>query len=109
MLGVSRKKVKDGREPMIHKHDLKSDDFTFTESSDSTYSDDGFETAYDSTRNLFEAAKTYLKPGRLFRSTSYLYAERKIAVFFLVHLVGTLIVWGKETLHCYSQSYQTLR
>jgi hypothetical protein len=44
----------------------------------------------------FEQAKNYLKPTPLFRIVNLLYAERKLLVVLLVHLMATLIIWGKH-------------
>ena len=49
---------------------------------------------YD-TKGLFQKARILLNPSALFRGMTYLYAERKLMVFFLVHLVATLVIWGK--------------
>jgi predicted ferric reductase len=46
------------------------------------------------TRALFQKARQLLCPTRFYRQVTYLYAERKLMVFFLVHLVSTLIVWS---------------
>jgi hypothetical protein len=34
-----------------------------------------------------------LCPSSFYRHITYLYAERKLVVFFLVHFVSTLIIW----------------
>ena len=47
-------------------------------------------------RLIFNKAGQFLKPGPFFRLVTYLYAERKMVVFFLIHLTCTLIVWGKR-------------
>jgi len=46
-------------------------------------------------KNLFNKAYEYLNPGRAFRSVVYLYAERKLMVFFLTHFACTMIIWCK--------------
>jgi len=46
-------------------------------------------------KNLFNKAYEYLNPGRFFRSIVYLFAERKMMVFFLTHLACTMIIWCK--------------
>ncbi len=46
-------------------------------------------------RALFQKARDHLNPGPFFRFVTYFYAERKIAVFLLIHAVCTLVVWGK--------------
>jgi hypothetical protein len=46
-------------------------------------------------RALFQKAREHLNPGPFFRFVTYFYAERKIAVFLLIHAVCTLVVWGK--------------
>jgi hypothetical protein len=47
-------------------------------------------------RALFQKARDYLDPGPLFRFVTYFYAERKIAVFLLIHAICTLVIWGKS-------------
>jgi hypothetical protein len=44
---------------------------------------------------VFKKARKHLHPGPFFRFVTYLYGERKIAVFMLMHAVCTLVVWGK--------------
>jgi hypothetical protein len=44
-------------------------------------------------QSLFDKAQQHLKPSRLFCIVSYLYAERKLVVFFCAHFMCTLIVW----------------
>jgi hypothetical protein len=46
-------------------------------------------------RALFKKAREHLDPGQFFRFVTYFYAERKIAVFLLMHAVCTLVLWGK--------------
>jgi NRPS condensation-like uncharacterized protein len=46
-------------------------------------------------RALFQKARDHLHPGPFFRFVTYFYAERKLAVFLLIHAVCTLVVWGK--------------
>jgi hypothetical protein len=50
----------------------------------------------ESIKCLFQKAYEYLSPGRTFRSTVYLYAERKLFVFFMMHFVATMIIWGES-------------
>jgi hypothetical protein len=42
---------------------------------------------------LFQKARHMLCPSTFYRHITYLYAERKLVVFFLVHFVSTLIIW----------------
>lgn len=44
-------------------------------------------------REFFRKARTCLSPGAMFRYIVQFYAERKIVIFFWIHLVGTLIIW----------------
>lgn len=46
-------------------------------------------------KELFAKARHLLCPTAFYRQITYLYAERKLMVFFLVHLVSTLIIWCK--------------
>ena len=47
-------------------------------------------------RVIFEKARQFLKPGPFFRFVTYLYAERKLVVFFLIHFMCTMIIWGES-------------
>jgi hypothetical protein len=42
---------------------------------------------------LFQKARHMLCPSTCYKHITYLYAERKLVVFFLVHFVSTLIIW----------------
>lgn len=44
---------------------------------------------------LFKKAYEYLNPGKTFRAAVYLFAERKLMVFFLLHFAATMIIWRK--------------
>lgn len=45
---------------------------------------------------LFTEARQYVgRPGPLFRFATKLYAERSLGVLFLIHVISTLLVWGK--------------
>jgi len=44
---------------------------------------------------VLERAKAYLKPGRLFHIVNTLYAERKLVVVVMVHIMATIIIWSK--------------
>lgn len=48
----------------------------------------------DRLRQVFQKAKRHMKGSRLLDICIYLYANRAIAMTFLVHLVITLIIWG---------------
>jgi len=61
----------------------------FSETSSSVYS------TGTTVKNLFNKAYEYLNPGRTFRSVVYLFAERKLMVFFLTHFACTMIIWCK--------------
>ena len=45
---------------------------------------------------LFTKSKEYLKPSRIFRAATCLYAERKLVLFLSVHFIITATVWGKS-------------
>lgn len=49
----------------------------------------------DDVRSLFAKASSYLNPGRLFRSAVYLFGERKLFVFFMMHFACTMTIWCK--------------
>lgn len=49
----------------------------------------------NSERVLFEQGKAQLHPTRLFRFVVHWYAERKLLVILMLHVVVTLIVWSK--------------
>ncbi|CAJ1964502.1 unnamed protein product [Cylindrotheca closterium] len=48
----------------------------------------------DGNKELFQKARILLNPSAFLRSATYLYAERKLLVFFLVHFVCTLVIWA---------------
>ena len=71
----------------------------------SSFSHDEFESTYESTKSLFEKVYQYVKPSPFFRFVVYLYAERKLLVFFWIHFVCTMIIWGQyHEIECFSQS-----
>jgi nitric oxide reductase large subunit len=47
----------------------------------------------DNNKSLFRHAYQYLKPGALLRAVVYIYGERKLFVFFMLHFVATMITW----------------
>jgi len=54
--------------------------------------------SYENEQALWKTAEEFLlRPTSLFRWITYLYAERKLVVFFWVHFVTTIVIWGKET------------
>lgn len=63
------------------------------ESDMSAASSFGMKTSKESERNVFQKARHYLNPGACFRCTTYLFAERKLFIFFLVHFMCTMIIW----------------
>jgi superfamily II DNA helicase RecQ len=77
---------------------LKTSETTKTIDSKSTASTDTHdwlcENSEDSERDLFEKARQFLSPSAFYRFIVYLYAERKLVVFFWIHFVGTMVVWG---------------
>lgn len=50
---------------------------------------------YDEMRSLFHRAYLLLNPSALFRFATYLFAERKLVVFFWMHFLSTMIIWRK--------------
>jgi hypothetical protein len=60
-------------------------------------SDDEFDDNCDSMRDLFKKSYEYIRPGPLFRFAVNFYAERKLFVFFWIHFVATMIIWGKSS------------
>jgi hypothetical protein len=58
-------------------------------------SDDESDENCDSMRELFKKSYEYIKPGPFFRFVVNFYAERKLFVFFWIHFVTTMIIWGK--------------
>jgi hypothetical protein len=46
-------------------------------------------------RAVFHKARHYLLPGPFYRAIVHLYADRKLLVFFWIHFMSTIIVWGK--------------
>jgi hypothetical protein len=60
-------------------------------------SEDEFDDTCDSMRDLFKKSYEYIKPGPFFRFAVNFYAERKLLVFFWIHFVLTMIIWGKSS------------
>ena len=44
---------------------------------------------------VFSKARQLLDMGKMYRSVVYIYAERKLLVFFGIHFMATMIIWGK--------------
>lgn len=44
---------------------------------------------------LFQKTRHLMCPTKFYRRITYLYAERKLMVFFMIHFVSTMIVWCK--------------
>ena len=57
---------------------------------------------------VFEQAKAYIKPSRMFRRVISIYAERKLVVILLVHFMMTMIVWTHYALVKWSMLERTL-
>jgi len=75
---------------------LFSDSFSITDTEPTAHTDDAsIQSCETQIKSLFQKAYEYLSPGCTFRSTVYLYAERKLLVFFLIHFVCTMIIWSK--------------
>mmetsp|Transcript_21141 Transcript_21141/g.51988 ORF Transcript_21141/g.51988 Transcript_21141/m.51988 type:complete len:329 (+) Transcript_21141:26-1012(+) len=64
----------------------------------STDAESDDEVSISDVKDLFHKARLLLCPTKFYRQITYLYAERKLMVFFLVHLVSTLIIWCKSFL-----------
>lgn len=58
-------------------------------------SDDEFDDTCESMRVLFKKSYEYIRPGPFLRFAVKFYAERKLLVFFWIHFVATMIIWGK--------------
>jgi hypothetical protein len=56
--------------------------------------DDSADDKREEGRRIFEKASQYVNPGRFFRLVVHLYAERKLLVFFWIHFVSTMVIWG---------------
>lgn len=61
------------------------------------------ETTCESMRDLFQKSYEFIKPGAFFRFVVNFYAERKLLVFFWMHFVATMIVWGHFALVKFDQ------
>ena len=48
----------------------------------------------DFSQALFQKARQFLRLSPFFRWIIHLYAERKLLVFFGIHFISTMIVWG---------------
>jgi hypothetical protein len=64
--------------------------------SDQTSFDDSSDFSKDSDQALFKKARQLLNTGCFYRSIMQLYAERKLVVFFGIHFVSTMIIWGTK-------------
>lgn len=73
-----------------------SDEQTEVEISETLNGVNSFDERKEDERAIFQKARQYLNPGCFFRSIVYFYAERKIIVFFWIHFVCTLVIWGKS-------------
>lgn len=49
----------------------------------------------DDQKTVFAKARKYVSPGAFFKFVSWLYAERKLVVFFWAHFVATMVIWCK--------------
>jgi hypothetical protein len=67
------------------------DDTSYTQTS----SEGVQETRREEERAIFQKARHYLLPGPFYRAIVYLYAERKLLVFFWIHFISTMVIWGK--------------
>jgi hypothetical protein len=65
-----------------------------TTSCSQTSSEGVQQTRREEERAVFQKARHYLLPGPFYRAIVHLYAERKLLVFFWIHFVSTMIVWG---------------
>lgn len=48
-----------------------------------------------SDKEIFEKARRYLNLGPAYRVFTHLFAERKLLIFFWVHFICTMVIWGK--------------
>ena len=90
----------DSKPCTLEDRDLKntnhSKDITIQSDSDDELFND--EESVSEVKNLFHKARLILCPTKFYHQITYLYAERKLMVFFLVHFVSTMIVWCKSFL-----------
>ena len=42
---------------------------------------------------IFKKARNHLNPSRFFRWITYLYAQRKMNIFFFIHFASTIVIW----------------
>lgn len=68
----------------------KVDTESSTDSSSICSSDEDFS---QDDREIFEKARNNLNPSRFFRWIVYIYAQRKLNIFFCIHFVSTVVVW----------------
>lgn len=64
--------------------------------------------SYDTVRRLFDKAYVYLNPSSLFRFVVYLYAERKLVVFFWIHFMATMVIWIHFFMRKFHQQQSTV-
>lgn len=65
---------------------------TESSSDSSTSSISGKDSSQDD-RAVFEKARNLLNPSRFFRWVTYLYAQRKMNIFFFIHFTSTIVIW----------------
>jgi len=75
---------------LVQRGTIETDSSSSSSSVDDSETDD--EKSISDVRELFQKARLLLCPTTFYRQVTYLYAERKLTVFFLVHLVSTLLV-----------------
>jgi hypothetical protein len=75
--------------------DQGSKGFTHMTASGSNSKGSSIASSIDTTADLFNRTRLLLNPSAFYRKMMYLYAERKLVVFFGIHFVSTMIVWSK--------------
>ncbi|CAB9516820.1 oxidase homolog protein [Seminavis robusta] len=62
----------------------------------------------DAEQELFARARSYLNLGRCYRIFTFLFAERKLVVFFWVHFMCTMIIWTHFALTKFQEQEDTV-
>jgi hypothetical protein len=100
-LSLIKSSLKASRTPALRNHLLPVgsaiDEDCADISPQTSDSDDEFDDTCDSMRDLFKKSYEYIRPGPFFRFAVNFYAERKLLVFFWIHFITTMIIWGKSS------------
>lgn len=58
--------------------------------------------------SVFDKAREYLRPSFFFRWVISMYAQRKMVVFFLIHMMSTLVIWAHFAMIKFDQQMEAV-